>query len=288
MTYISPEGKEYGTGAVVRSPIYRNVRRALANKKLAGAGEPYNWTTQRKVVKVPIKNQQGSYSCGGQAGSYLLGDLHNIDGELSAKSIYAPIAYPQGGTTVPALISQLTTCGANTEALIPSKYIGGGCDEALMTDKSFITPTTQNLAKQTGSYTAKHLTIDMESLAQGVRDYGGVILEIRGNNNGSWLSPYPQSNSVGTYWQHFMCIFDAFIDPNGRKVFAAYQSWGESVGDKGVQYFGQDWLDSGNILDLFVLIPNTPIQRPAWYVRWMALLKLNGVRWDGYNWVKIK
>ncbi len=255
MTYKDPNGQEYYTGSVVRSPIFRFVRRTLS-KKLAMAGIPFDWINGI-FSKVPkIKNQQTSYSCGGQAGSYLLSILKPPYIETSAKTIYSPKAYPQGGMTVPDLISQMCNQGATFETTVPSYYINGACDERLMIDKSWINPKTLKEALKTAGYTAKHVNIDIESIAEAIRDWGGAIMEIRGQNNGTWLTSYPKPpmKGWGDMWQHFMCLNGALLK-NGQKTISAIQSWGPFVGDSGYQYFTDEYIKSGHILDVFVLIP---------------------------------
>lgn len=275
MTYIHSDGKEYGTGAVVRSPIFRKLRRLFA-KKLVGAGEPMDWSKGYDIGSCKIKNQHNSFSCGGQAGSYLLENRGLIKDEISAKSVYAPIAYPQGGTTIPALINQLCKKGANLEKAVPSYYTNGSCDETLMTDKSWMTPQTLADAATRAGYTAKHVSIDIESIAQAVRDWGGAIMEIRGQNNGTWLSSFPQPpiKGRGDMWQHFMCLKNPCLI-NGVKSIGAFQSWGGEVGAGGVQFFQDNYIKSGHILDIFVLIPNQspdiqPIINKSLSQRWIA------------------
>ena len=276
------------TGAIPVHPLLRKLNRWLRPsyskhlRKRVGYA-PVDWTKPYASPIGSIKNQQQSESCGGQAGSYWLTTERMIqginEGDISAKSIYAPIACQGGGTTVSALENQLTIAGGNLEATVPSTAPDGTCTEAFMEDLSWKTVATDQDAIKRAGYTIMSVAIDIDSIAEAIQNEGGVIWEIVGQNNGTWLSPYPQPpvNSKNT-WNHFMRGFGYQTGVNGQQIDCT-QSWGISVGDGGIQHFLQNYIDSGYIVDVFTFVKdNTLVPLPnnhsqeAGYVRFFNWL----------------
>ncbi len=233
-----------------RSFIGRAIRRGLIRDKLGRSGIPFDWATGVSKRPSRIKNQGQSSSCGGQAKSYWLELVLGLT-EQSAKSVYSPIVYSGGGTTVPALERDL---GSVDEALVSSYQNGETPSEAFMEDTSWKSIDTLKNAMSKLGWTPVSVKIDIESIAEAIRDYGAIIWEIQGQNNGTWLSNNPKP-PVGNknLWQHFMCSYGAGIW-NGIKSINMLQSWGEDVGDNGIQHFTEDYIDSGRILDCFTFI----------------------------------
>jgi C1A family cysteine protease len=176
------------------------------------------------------------------------------EGSVSAKSVYAPIAYPGGGTTINSLQTQIGARGGNLEVLVPSyDAYGNPLTEAMFIEKSWKTEFTIADAIRRAGYVPIRVKVDIDSIAQAIQQYGAVIWEIQGHNNGTWLSsdPIPPSNSnPNEIWTHFMCSKGALVR-DSLKTIAMFNSWGTSVGDNGVQYFTQQYIDSGYILDVF-------------------------------------
>ncbi len=249
-------------GVISKGKIRRTLRRA-SRAQLGRAGIPFDWTKTIPIPKVKIKDQQTSSSCGGQAGGYFDGvinkRLSNQDIEFSAKSIYAPIAYPQGGTTVYALEQQMATKGVNFESDVPSYQFAGFTNEAWMTNKAYLTPDIAYKALRDAHRVPMSVHIDIESMAQAIRDYGAIIIEVNGKNGEipGWLSPiphFPTNSNPNPLWAHFVCGAGVSI-VNGKKQIDFYNSWGEVVGDKGVQHFTEEYINSGYIIDCFTLYP---------------------------------
>jgi hypothetical protein len=109
------------SGVISKGKIRRVMRKA-SREQLGATSVPFIWS-QITLPNIPIKNQ-GSSSCGGQAGSYWIEIIDKMmsgqDIQFSAKSIYAPIAYPQGGTTVQTykIKSQITELILNQMFLV--------------------------------------------------------------------------------------------------------------------------------------------------------------------------
>lgn len=248
MKKILVEG-QFGHGGK-RSFIGRTIRRGLIRSRLGMASIPFDWGNGYHVRPLKIKNQGVSSSCGGQAKSRWLEIVLNIV-EQSAKSVYSPIAFPGGGTTVPSLEKD---SGSVDESIVPS-YLGGNPpSEPYMTDLSWRTPDTlKNTLKKVG-WKAVSVPIDIESIAKAIRDNEAVIWEIQGRNNGTWLSnnPKPPLAKDGI-WTHFMCSQGAGLW-NNKKSIDMFQSWGEEVGDAGIQHFTEDYINSGYIIDCFTFL----------------------------------
>jgi hypothetical protein len=247
-------------GVVSKGKIKRAIRRATRAKLLPTAGAaPFNW--QPIVLpSLTIKNQFNSSSCGGQAGSYWLEivdrRLDHTDIQFSAKSIYAPIAYPQGGTTVYALEQQINKLGANFESDVPSYYPDTTTDEKFMIDKSYQTSELANKALRDAFRVSVSVPIDIESMAQAIQNSGGVIIEVQGQNNGTWYSatPKPPIKGNGEIWAHFVNGSSAGL-LNGQKALAFSNSWGTQAGQGGWQYFTEEYINSGYIVDCFTWYP---------------------------------
>lgn len=262
----------YGHGAKKINRVHRYVNRKI--KGLASASEPFDWNLgYTRNIDIPIKNQYESFSCAGQAGAYLLQIIKQTV-ELSAKSIYSPIAYKGGGgTTVVALETQLSVKGAVLETDVPSS-IQGDATESFMEDTSWETGSLITEAQKLAGFTPISVKVDIDSIACAIRDYGGVIFEIQGQNNGTWLSEFPKP-PVGkqNLWQHFMCSYPNVRLVNGVKTLDFLQSWGNTVGLLGHQFFTEDYINSGHILDVTALVPdNQPIPTGVSFnYIWLAL-----------------
>lgn len=250
----------------IRRRVHRVVRKARGYRLARGMGVDWNAGSSFRQYwqgKLTPKNQGQNFSCGGQSGSEFLQLQDLIRGgtgaEVSAKSIYAPIAYPGGGTTVQALQQQLMTVGANLEKDVPSyDAYGKPLPEFMMTERSYETPALSQDALQRAGYTPYDIHDDIESVAEAIATYGAVIWMITGQNGNSpdWKSPTPQPPSKknpNPLWRHFMMAYD-FCIKDGKKTIIAMQSEGTAWGDNGVQYFTENYFNNPNYLDAFTLI----------------------------------
>lgn len=265
---------EFGHGAKPINPLCRKLRKLL-RRKLGKSNIPFDWNrgydVRNIIGPIAIKDQGKEDSCGGQAGAYFLEIQRRLqgirEGAISAKSVYCPIAYPGGGTTVSALEQQIATVGANLEATVPSYYVTGEpLSEAGMIEKSWMTDITTKDALTRAGYTPYDIDEDIESVAIALRDWGTVLWEIKGQNNGTWLTKYPKPPVKGgaDIWYHFQCIIGAKI-MNGVKTLIVLQSWGPNVGDFGIEYFTEDYFTAKGIVDCFTLIYDAhlnPIETP--------------------------
>lgn len=266
---------QFGKGVIRRNPLVKKLQKLLRRmngQRIGKSSVPFNWTkgydVRDTIGSIQVKNQGSSSSCGGQAGAYFLEiqeRLRNIkEGAISAKSIYSPWTNLGGGMTVTQVNTQIGAHGANLEVTVPSYYIGGQqtgnpLPEYLMTEQSWMTDMIIMDAVKRAGYTPYDIAEDIETVAQTVQNYGAVIWEIRGTDNGTWLSAFPSIQKIGNpSWYHFMCVIGAKLI-NGKKYLIVLNSWG-NIGDGGVQYFGEEWFTSGNIIDAFTFIYDTQVQ----------------------------
>lgn len=285
--------KQGGFGVRPLNPVHRWVHRKWTRKKLPKSvrGIGFDWTVgfdvRDKIGPLPIKNQGDNDSCSGQAGSEFI-QIERLrqgikEGEISAKSIYSPISYTGGGTTVSSLIQQLCSAGANLEKDVPSYAVDSTpLPEDRMIDKSWRNDVlTLNAASRAG-YTPYDIQEDIDETATVISQWGAVIFEIQGQNNGSWTSKIPSPPSKGNpnpLWAHFMTGIGAkMID--GKKYIVAMQSEGPTWGDNGIQYISEEYFNSGHIVDAFTFIYDTQLVPTAdnhsvWaeLLRWFRLFK---------------
>lgn len=291
--------EDFRHGAInqpIRRGLHRMVRK-MAGKRLAG-GIGVDWTTGSRFrndleLHLPRKNQGDNDSCSGQAGSYFL-QIQRIlqkvnEGELSAKSIYDPIAYSTGGTTISKLMTQIGAHGTNLESAVPSyDSKGTPLSEPLMTNKSSQTAAFVSDALTRAGYTPWDINDDIDSVAEAINTYGAVIWMIAGQNGNfpDWRSPTPQppsSTNPNPLWYHFMCAYDFEIDSGGKKRIIALQSEGPTWGHNGVQYFYENyftgkWLDAFTFIYDLNLVPNsdnhsTWAEVSRWFRIFLASLK---------------
>ncbi len=271
--------QDFKHGAIhqpIRRRVHRIVRKARGYRLARGmgvdwnAGSPFRHLWQGKLSQ---KNQGQNSSCGGQAASEFLQLQDLIRGgagaEISAKSVYAPIAFPGGGTTVQALQQHVGTVGANLEKDVRSYFAGGTpFDEVNMTERSYETVALTQDALQRAGYTPYDIHDDIESVADAIATYGAVFWMITGQNGNSpdWRSPTPQppaKNNPNPRWRHFMMAHD-FCIKDGQKTIIAVQSegptWGEIRDGISVQYFADNYFNDTSILDAFTFIRDTNIK----------------------------
>jgi hypothetical protein len=185
--------------------------------------------------------------------------------------------------TVTQLNTQIGARGANLEATVPSyDAYGNPLTEYMMTDQSWETPANLKDAMTRAGYTPYDIAEDITTVAQTIQNYGACIIEVRGNNNQTWLSFMPSIKHVSEYWYHYLC-FIGFKMIGNNKYLIALNSWGD-IGDHGVQYFGEEWFTHGNVIDAFTWIHDSQITVPSNVTpdketTWQAVL-----RWFRRSW----
>ena len=226
------------------------------DRKYAGFGSaPYDWNQPLvRNYSQPIKNQFGAGMCGGELLSQLLQTYRTVIlglsfQELSEISIYSRNCIKTGGMYLQDLILCAQFGGATlfSEVSTPS-----GC-----TEQQAQTTAWENdaLLKECASRTVLDVISvhrDIDSIAQAIRDYGAVGFLLGGTNNGSWgkVQPIPPASGQTPDWYHFMCSQTSIPV---AKIIPMYQSWGTSIGNQGLQQFGENYINSGFIFDCFTV-----------------------------------
>ena len=291
---------QFGHGALRANFFKHWFRKATQKSLIKGLG--FDWSkgydVRDTIGPIQIKNQGSNSSCGGQSGSYFLEIQRRLqavkEGACSAKSIYAPIAYSGGGTTVIALQGQIKGSGANLEATVPSQYPDGSpFSESYITSKSWMSPALTTDALTRGGYVPYDVGTNIDDVATAIQNYGACIIEISGQNghNPGWLSAYPcppVPDNGQQIWNHFLCCCGAKII-NGVKYIIVLESMSSSVGENGIQYISEAYFKSGFVRECFTFMWDgniyTPVKRPQsdwafladWFAGWFGL-----DRWLGY------
>jgi hypothetical protein len=245
---------ELGKGAIRDIPDIRDYQ---WGRDVGMASPPVDWKKGYDVeeeisaligqpFKIKVKDQNGSSSCGGQAWGYLgqvLNAFHdgNTD-ERSAKFIYNQTHVGQGGSGGRENCTVCIRDGWGFEADCPSYENGKPPSEAFMVRTGDITPQARERAKVDKAFAYANVGLDVEIIAQAVRDNHGCIFGITGNNNGTWRSEYPKPPLVfANSWNHWIYIGKLKLR-NGKRYFGTINSWGTSIGDDGWQWISEEYV----------------------------------------------
>lgn len=226
-------------------------------KFLAMASSPFSWesgfdieTELSKILnissfKLPVKDQGSSFSCGGMAWSTYSSILEAVATgtfeERSAKYIYAQTFVPGGGSYGRDNSKVCKKQGVARESFLTSYENGQPPKEPFITRSQDITIDARNDAKNSKSLTYAILenpNIDM--VAQAIRDNKGVVLGVTGENNGTWLSEFPQPPKGTATWNHWIYAGKAKLI-NGQKHIGILNSWGKSAGNQGWQWISEKY-----------------------------------------------
>jgi len=224
-------------------------------KWVAYAVSPYDWSKEYDIEKVlseligeeittPSKNQNGSFSCGGQAFAYYGEVLSTIFDrkfdEKSAKFFYSQCYVPSGGSSGRDLCKIATKQGWADERLLPSYENGNPPQEAFMRRSQDITQEVRdNASKDKALYYADVYT-DIDSIASAIQSNYGCVIGITGTNNGTWQSAYPIiPQSKASVWRHW--VYAGKVKKiNGKKYIGIHNSWG-NIGENGWQWLGEEF-----------------------------------------------
>ncbi len=254
--YTHSDGRKFGTGAKTHSWLrhkFDNFRRA----KVGRATAPYHWSTGiQRNYSAPIKNQYQASSCGGQMMSQFIQIYRTVIlglpfEEISADSFYSQ-GFAQGGGMSLSNIKDgalLHKVARNSDVPTPVN-----CTETQAESLDWMKNVLPNLLILLGLKMV-FLPIIMDDLAWAVDTYGAFCWMIRGQDNGTWLSPTPKPPTNSNTWAHFECSLPSI--PAGLNKLPVPNSWGDQIGDKGVQYFDEEYINSGYIYSAFTFTKYT-------------------------------
>lgn len=219
--------------------------------------------------KLPVKHQNGSLSCVGQATAtlaYVLNafELQTLYGygerlqkaipELSAKSIYSQIALFGGRAYIRDAMKLLVNYGVNREIEVPSYYDGRPPTERFIAETSWKNDELKLLASnfKAKEYRTIRSSNSIDLVAEAITMNGGVILGVDGENNGTWTSKFPVP-PLTTEWGHAMYAGKARLI-NGKRYIGVLNSWGEDIGENGWQWLGEEWFTSGHVFSPWTVV----------------------------------
>lgn len=258
------------TGAIVD----KKDKRDYQYREIIAGASPFDWSADYDVEvdineTLPVKDQNGSLSCGGQAVASYGGVLNKVfDGtfeERSAKFIYSQCYYkPDGGSTMRDLIKLVIGTGWGVEALTPSYENGNAPSEDFMRRVSDI--TSEAFAKASHDKALSFFqvsTTDVDEIAQAIKNNHGAIIGISLANNGTWRSTYPVYPLAGQVLYNHWVYAGKVKMMNGKKYIGILNSWGKVTGDNGWQWISEDYFKAGFVFAVWTLVYNTQPEVPS-------------------------
>ena len=246
----------YSTGAIKD----KRDKRDFKFSDIAFALPPFDWDKGFDIEneigqKLTVKNQNGSGSCGGQAWSYYGQALDKDLDEKSAKFIYSQTFIPPAGSAGRTNCDLVIKKGWGTEKLTPSYP----ATEIFMQNKEDITPVAYAQALTDKALSYANVDINIESIAQAIKECSGCIIGITGKNNGTWTSAFPtKPDKLGNdCWNHWIYCGKVKIE-NGIRYIGFLNSWGEDVGENGWQWLTEDYIKYPYVWSAWTLVYNFP------------------------------
>lgn len=214
--------------------------------------------------ELPIKNQNGSSSCTGQAWSYYAGILNLVETktykEVSAKAIYSQTYLTQGGAYLRDGARLIVNWGALLENVVMSYENNKPPSENFMRDLLWKNEITDKMAKtlQAKEYRVITACDNMDIFARAIKNNYGVVGGLYVGNSDSWGTnePKPTARDGG----HALYYGKFGIDELGKYI-ATPNSWGRRSTDilhqDGWQKLRQDYFNN-----IFQFNPWTILDKP--------------------------
>lgn len=257
---------EFGHGAVVHefNPVtdytYPNLGMAVM---------PFDWNIgydieEQSGFKLPVDNQNGSFSCGGQATSKYLSVLEYFKKRQytrrSARDIYSHCCVPLGGSGLYELGNFATQRGIQPESTCPSYDNGNPPSEDFM--RTYGNPVDISLLEKADVY-AQLTDLSIDNVARSIRDNYGVVIGLHGENNGTWLSAFPmaikQTNT--NMWAHWVYAGKVKMI-EGKKYIGILNSWGDKISENGWQWISEDFFNGLGIWSAWTMTDKSKINIP--------------------------
>ncbi len=226
---------------------------------IASATTPFDWNVgfdiEQKIGKLPVKDQGQTFACGGFAWatlSYVLDETNRE--EKSEKFIYAHTHVPNGGSAGRTNSELCVNTGVSSKTLCP---LPNPLTEANITRKDDISVEAYRDAATNKE--KSYLSVDcyIDSIAQAIRDNNGVVIGISGQNNGTWLTPFPLPPVSNDVWRHWVYCGKVKLI-NGKKYIGFLNSWG-NIGENGWQWISEDYFKNNYVWEAWIMSYNSSI-----------------------------
>lgn len=216
---------------------------------------PVNWSKEFRQPEPPNEDQGSSESCVAQSSSYFHWQIHPL--AWSRRDLYSRIHLPQGGAYLRDGVSQIVSKGQATRSDAPDPMPE---TEANMRDKTGITAEMERIGLEASYFAVNAKSPD--AIAMAIRDTGGCIIGIQGDNVG-WHDLANPKPPVNPDWGHALYCFGFHLHA-GMKCIIAKSSWGTN-GNTTVHHIKQNYFDSGNTFDGWTLIPKEQLPMYSHY-----------------------
>lgn len=265
--------EKFHTGAI---PDKYDARDLHWGHEIGMMGEPFDWEKGFDIeaevadaigdadFRLPVNDQNGSSSCGGQASSKkgeVISALHNKTFKRkSAKFPYAQVFVAPGGSRGRDLCGIAARQGFGDETDTLSYENGKPPTEPFMQRKSDITAEAIKNAGADKAFAYADVSMNIDAVARAIRDTKGVILGIYGTNNLTWRSKFPlpakDSALYDDVWAHWVYAGKAKMI-NGKKYIGFINSWNDKCGDKGWQWVTEDYFKARwGLFNIWTMIYN--------------------------------
>lgn len=237
---------KHHTGAIIDTPDIRDYK---FGEEIGHSSLPFDWNTgfdieEKMGKKIECKDQAQTSSCGGFAWSYYGQVLdYFVDKEYQVKSpkfIYAHTHVTGGGSAGRTNCELVRTKGWGNETDCPLPV---PLTEESIIKTSDITAEAFKNALKDKALSYAYVPLDVDTLAQAIRDNNGCIFGITGQNNGTWRTAFPKipTKLDHTTWNHWLYAGKCKII-KGKKYFGVINSWGD-VGEDGWQWISEDYIN---------------------------------------------
>ena len=243
---------EFGTGALKDTIDWRDYQ-FLPQSSL------YDWEKgfdiEKKIGnKLVTKDQNGSYSCGGQAWAYYMEVLETLATGTyeprSARWIYSHTGVPSGGSAGRVNCDFVIKNGCALEFDAVSYDNGKPPKEAFMMTKPRLSQQAREIAEVSKALSYLNVKVDIDTFAHAIEANNGLILSIYGQDNGTWRTKFPKP-PTSKVWLHWVYAGKTRLH-YGKKQIGFINSWG-NIGDNGWQWVDAEYFENGNILDGWTL-----------------------------------
>lgn len=206
-------------------------------------------------IKLVVKDQNGSGSCGGQAWAYY-GEVLEAAATgsyepCSARWIYSHTRIPPSGSRGRDNCAHVIKKGLVLEAHAPSYEGKKAPTESFMAQVPTLTREAKEYAEVSRGLSYLGVTANIDVMAQAAEANLGLVIVLNGADNGTWRSKYPKPPTTKE-WGHFLYVCGA-KKIKGKKYLKVINSWGKSVGEDGFQYIGEDYFASGHVREGWTL-----------------------------------